>query len=716
MSAANLLAYEASPYLRQHAHDPVHWYPWGDAAFERARAEQKPLLVSIGYASCHWCHVMARESFQDPQVAALMNEKFVSVKVDREERPDVDAVYMAAVQALTGHGGWPLTVALTPAGEPFYGGTYFPPDDRHGAPSFTRVLGAVADAWEARRDQVERSARELTEALKGMERSLAGERVAARSLADQVTERLVAGEDKRHAGFGAAPKLPPHETLRLLLDHPTDRNLPLALRTLTAMAKGGLRDQLGGGFARYSVDAAWRVPHFEMMLYDNAAMLRNYATAYQLSGEVRARDVAYDVAGWLLRELAFDPDDVGASLAYAAPLRNKEGGTLPPEVGFYCALDADQEGEEGAYYAWSESEFRAAAGEHADLAAAHFGVSAVGPFEGRNVLHEAASTDELARRFELTEDQVADRLAEVRTRLLAARAARPRPRVDDKALASWNGLVLGALASAGRRLAEPELLDIARANARYLRARHWHDGRLWHMWRQGQRSVEGLVEDYAYVGLGLLELYRATLESEHLEWALALARQVMERFHDPAGGFFSTAADMQRLVVRPKGYVDAATPSENAAAAELVWWAARYTDDAAMAAAARGALEGVEPAVLQAPQAFSSSLRVLLLQEGPQREVVLAGEPGTAALDELLARWRRYDDGSAVVLLVDGEEAVTLALPLAAGRAQAASSRVDGAGATGYVCEEGVCRLPAEAPDAFERALLEVGFVPLSAH
>lgn len=713
MSSGNLLAGAASPYLRQHAADPVHWHPWGDEAFARARAEQKPLLVSIGYASCHWCHVMARESFQDPNIAALMNQNFVSVKVDREERPDVDAVYMAAVQALTGHGGWPLTVALTPAGEPFYGGTYFPPDDRHGVPSFRRVLGAVTEAWEARRPQVEQSAQELTEALKVMGNSLspeAGSAVPAATLAVQVTDRLEEAEDGAHAGFGAAPKFPPHESLRLLLAYPTDRNLPLALRALTAMFKGGIRDQLGGGFARYSVDAAWRVPHFEMMLYDNAAMLRNYAVAYSRSGQVALRDVAYDVAGWLMRELAFDPQAGGGTLrSVKAPSRHGEGGPLPNQIGFFSALDADQDGEEGAYYAWSEREFHDAAGAHAELAAAFYGVEAAGVFEGRNVLHQALEVQDLAARFGLDEHETRDRLAQARNSLSQARAQRSAPAIDDKALASWNGLALGALATAGRLLAEPELLAIASANARFLRQHLWHGGRLWHMWRQGQRSVEGLVEDYAFVGLGLLELYRATLDGQHLKWALELAEQVALRFHDPGGGYFSTASDMQRLVVRPKGYVDAATPSENAAAAQLVWWAARYLDDAGLARQARTALQGIEGAVLRAPQAFSSSLRALLQVEGPQREVVLSGTLGEPALEELLARWRRYDDGSALVLLVGQAGAWPAQLPLAQGRTVAAGTNATSA-ATAYVCEGGVCSLPATTPDEFESRLQAAGF------
>lgn len=709
MSASNLLASEASPYLRQHAHDPVWWQPWGDAAFARAKAEQKPVLLSIGYASCHWCHVMQRESFQDPDVAAFMNKKFVSVKVDREERPDVDAVYMAAVQALTGQGGWPLTVALTPDGEPFHGGTYFPAQDRIGMPSFTRVLAAIVEAWEERRQRVEHSASELAAGLRDMELPPGGQGVVVRGRQDELTHRLEAREDPVNGGFGGAPKFPPHETIRMLLAQPTAGSLALAMRTLDAMQRGGLKDQLGGGFARYSVDAAWRVPHFEMMLYDNAAMLRNYATAYHLTGETWAREVAHGVAGWLMRELAFDPDaDPDAS-------GGTESHASPRQIGFYCALDADQQGEEGAYYVWSQEEFRRTAAEDADLAAAHYGVVPGGPFEGKNVLYEAADEQALSARFRLEPEKVHTRLERVRQRLLAVRGGRPKPHVDDKALASWNGLALGALASAGRQLVDPELLEHARATARYLRARHWHDGRLWHMWRQGQRSVEGLLEDYAYVGLGLLELYRATLEGEHLAWALELARHVAERFHDPAGGYFITAADMQRLIVRPKGYPDAATPGENAAAAELVWWAARYQDDEALAAQANQALQGIAPTALQAPQVFASTLRVLLQQERPEREVVLAGVPGSAALDELLARWRRYDDGTALVLLVGDEGEWPAELPLAEGRTLDPGAAVPAAQATGYVCESGACRLPAPDPEAFERALLEAGFAPLNA-
>ncbi len=709
-SEGNRLRDEASPYLRQHASNPVDWYPWGDAAFERARAERKPILLSIGYASCHWCHVMARESFQDPAVAQLMNERFVNVKVDREERPDVDAVYMAAVQALTGHGGWPLTVALTPAGEPFYGGTYFPPEDRHGAPAFTRVLNAISEAWEARRGEVEASAAELTDALKRMERSLAAgpDDEAVDELYATALTVLERSEDRQHGGFGEAPKFPPHEALRLLLARQGERELDLALRTLRAMAQGGIHDQLGGGFARYSVDAKWHVPHFEMMLYDNAAMLRNYAAAYSRSGDHALRDVAYGVVGWLQRTLAFDPEGDGRPLGGASPERGGQGHGLPAEVGFFSALDADQEGREGAFYVWTEEELRQAAGPDADLAVEAFGVTTPGTFEGTNVLRAAAPLQELEQRHALEGAQLKKRLEGVKERLLRARAERTAPAVDDKALASWNGLMLGALATAGRLLAEPEMLELARANARFLRSRLWEDGRLWHLWRQGQRSVEGLLEDYAYVGLGLLDLYRATLENEWLEWALELAEVVTARFHDPEGGYFSTSADMQALVVRPKGYIDAATPSENAAAAELVWWAARYLDDAARVRQAEQALAGIGPAVRQAPQAFASSLRTLSLMHEEPRETIFAGTPGSSALEELVAQWRRFDDGGTLVLLLDGSAEWQAALPLAEGRLPDPVAGEEVAAA--YVCSGGVCQLPAREPAQFEQQLREAGF------
>lgn len=700
----NELADEPSLYLRQHAGDPVHWLPWGEHAFERARQLGKPVLVSIGYSSCHWCHVMARESFRDPKVAALMNEKFVSVKVDREERPDVDAVYMAAVQALTGHGGWPLTVALTPTGQPFFGGTYFPPEGRHGTPSFTRVLNAVADAWDARRQEVEESAQELTGALKRLELPLGGGQPgAAAELARQVTARLASIEDRPNAGFGGAPKFPPHETVRLLLAHPADENLGLALRCLRAMARGGIRDQLGGGFARYSVDEAWRVPHFEMMLYDNAAMLRNYATAYALTGDEELRQVALGVADWLVRELGFDPGRTDAG---------KYGGA---ELGFYSALDADQDGAEGAYYVWTEEELRTvitAAGATdaplmADLAAAFYDVVTPGLFEGANVLRQAASVTDLAHRFGISEDEAGGHLARAAEALRERRSRRTRPAVDDKALASWNGLALGALAAAGRLMHDERLLGLARANASFLRHHLWQGGRLWHVWSRGARTVEGLLEDYAYVGLGLLDLYRATFDADYLDWALELARQVATRFHDEDGGYFNTAAELRGLVVRPKGYPDAATPSENAAAAELVWWAGRYAGDSGQVAAATEALSGIEPAVVQAPQSFSASLRTLLLLQAEWREVLLVGEPESAELAALADCWRRFDDGAALVLQASSRRDWQARLPLTEGRLPADDEGT--APATAYVCANGACRLPVTDPHGLAEQLKQAG-------
>ncbi len=690
MAHGNRLAHELSPYLRQHAHNPVEWFPWGDAAFEAARSADKPLLLSIGYASCHWCHVMARESFEDPNVAALMNQHFVNVKVDREERPDVDAVYMAALQSMTGSGGWPLTMMLTPDGRPFYGGTYFPPTDRHGAPGFTRVLLSLAEAWSRRRDDVEAAAADLTQALGRLSASLpiASEPEPVEQLTVQALERLQQLEDHQHGGFGGAPKFPPHEVLKLLLTLPEQLGewpLESVQRTLDAMMAGGIFDQLGGGFARYSVDDGWRVPHFEKMLYDNAAMIGNLAGAYRRSGAERYRQAALSTVAWLEREMKVSPN--------------------LDEAAFYSAVSADSEGEEGKFYAWTEAELRAVVGKaDADLAALHFGVTTPGAFEGANVLRVAVPAAQLALDTGLSREEVAARLNAVKERLFEAREERVRPELDDKVLASWNGLLLASLADAGEALREPRLLELAHANVRFVRRHLWLDGRLWHLWRDGERRVEGLLEDYAYYGLGLLALYRATFDPKALMFALELADAVRERFHDPrGGGYFLTADGASELPVRPKGLVDAATPSENSAAAELVWWASRYRDDPAALSEADAALRGTDAAIAQAPQAFASSLRVRRLMAAPPRELVLAGDAGGRDLGRLLTVWRDQAGGpasSTVSLLLDGSDERLRSLPLAAGRWPES-----GDPARAYLCRGGVCALPVSDPQALEAQL-----------
>jgi len=674
MAEPNRLEHEPSPYLRQHAHDPVDWYPWGEEAFARARAEDRPVLLSIGYSTCHWCHVMARESFRDLQVASFMNREFVSVKVDREERPDVDAIYMAALQAMTGSGGWPLTMALTPFGEPFFGGTYFPPQDRPGAPSFRRVLTSLVAAWRTRRSDVEASAAELSSAL----RRLAappfqgdGPRRAAQELYDEALRRLARLEDEANGGFGDAPKFPSHEALRLLLESSDAASHDVALRALDAMSRGGICDQLGGGFFRYAVDAAWRVPHFEKMLYDNAGLLRAYVMAYALTGEARFSLPARRIVDWLVREMR------------------------APGGAFHSALDAESEGREGRYYVWTLTEFEAALEgmptSDVRLAAEHFGVQAAGPVAGASVPRIAVTAAELASAYGRPVDEVTLVVEEAARRLLQSRSTRVRPGTDDKVLTSWNGLMIGALADAGVYLREPRLVELAGAAAASLRATAWVDGRLWHSRRGEELRVEGLLEDYAYLGLGLLALYRATYDGGHLRWALRLADAVSERFGDPdEGGYFSTAVDSEPLLVRPKGFIDAATPSENAAAAELVWWAARYRDDRAALAASEAAVAGMGEAIARAPQAFASSLSLLQLQASRPREVVVVGRRGEAALEALLNEVRAYRRRGLLVLVVDGSGGELAALPLAEGRLGA----LERGGAEAFVCEGGACRLP----------------------
>ncbi|MBW7915318.1 MAG: thioredoxin domain-containing protein [Trueperaceae bacterium] len=674
MSERNRLAGEPSPYLAQHAADPVAWYPWGPEAFAAAAEADKPMLLSIGYSSCHWCHVMARESFRDPAVAALLNAEFVSVKVDREERPDVDAVYLAAVQVMTGSGGWPLTVIATPTGRPFFGGTYFPPEDGLGAPSFRRVLDAMVVAWRTRRADVEAAAADLASALVrlGAAPTPLDDAVAADALVATGTRRLRQLEDADEGGFGGAPKFPAHEAVRLLLASPDEVDRAVALRALDAMARGGVHDLLGGGFFRYAVDAAWRVPHFEKMLYDNAALLRAYARAYRLTGAERHRLAAEGIVAWL------------------------EGELRDPGGAFWCALDAEAGGREGGHYLWTRAELAAAvAGEvpngRLDLVASGLGVPPADALPAAATPRVAVSAAELARRADVTVEEVEDLLARARRAMLAARRRRERPAADAKVLTSWNGLLVAALADAATDLERPRLVALAGEVTAALRSSVWLEGRLWHSHTAGERRVEGLLEDYAYLGLGLLALHRATLDGAHLSWALELADVVTRRFADEeGGGWFNTAADAEPLLVRPKGLVDGATPSEYVAAAELVWWAARCRSDARAEAGARAAALAAAASAAREPLALASGLALAGLQARPGREVVLVGRPGDPALAELALAARRLAGPSDLVLLVDGRVPALTRLPLLEGRLGALA----GGAATAYVCVRGACRLP----------------------
>ncbi|HUJ92544.1 MAG TPA: thioredoxin domain-containing protein [Gaiellaceae bacterium] len=630
----NRLAGETSPYLLQHAGNPVDWYPWGDEAFAHARAEDKPLLLSIGYSACHWCHVMERESFEDEETAREMNEHFVSVKVDREERPDVDAVYMDAVVALTGQGGWPMTVFLTPDGEPFFGGTYFPPEPRHGMPAFRQVLGAVAEAYRDRRGDVARQAAVLVQALRdGAAREPSRESLTAELLLDAATV-LRSQYDAQWGGFGYAPKFPPASVVELLLRR---GELDLALGTLDGMAAGGMHDLVGGGFHRYSVDRQWLVPHFEKMLYDNALLVPAYLHAWVLTGTAAYGDVAARTVEYVLRELALD----GGGLA--------------------SAQDADTDGVEGLTFTWTAEELEAAIGPgRGEL---------LQPFEhGRSVLRGALTDDE-------------------RAALLAARELRPKPLRDDKAIASWNGLMLAALAEAGRRLERADWLAAATALAGFLLGPLSSGGRLHRTWRDGVAKGTGYLEDYANVAHGLYELHVATGDRRWLDESRRLALLAVQLFaDDERGGFFLTPADSEALVARQKGLEDTPTPSGNSMLAFVLVRLARIWGDDELERRAVGVLRLVRDAVARAPSAFGWALCALDLHLAAPRELAIVG----GADSEVARAALRGFDPNAVVAFGPAE-----GVPLLEGK-----TLVGGRPAV-YLCERFACRAPVTDPAAF---------------
>jgi uncharacterized protein YyaL (SSP411 family) len=616
----NRLAEETSPYLLQHADNPVDWYAWGEEALTRAREEDKPILLSIGYSACHWCHVMEHESFEDEATAALMNERFVSVKVDREERPDLDSVYMDAVVSLTGHGGWPMTVFLTPEGEPFFGGTYFPPEPRHGLPSFTQLLTAVAEAWRDRREQIQRDASSITEHLRrGAEASR--EPLTPSLLADAV--RGLGGTlDPVWGGFGNAPKFPPASTLEFLLRR---GELEPATKTLDAMALGGMYDLVGGGFHRYSVDREWLIPHFEKMLYDNALLIPAYLHAWVMTGNARYRQVVEQTADYLLRELQL------------------------PDGGFASAQDADTDGVEGLTYTWTDQD---------DVPP-----ELLRPFEhGRFVL-----------RGELDD--------ETRARLFAEREQRPKPSRDDKAVASWNGLTVAALAAAGRRLERDDLLDAARACAEFLLGPlSTPEGRLFRTWRAGQSRHAGVLDDYADVAHGLYELHVATGDLRWLQESRRLALLAVELFADEEdGGFFLTPVDGEPLVSRKKDFDDHPTPSGNSMLAYVLLRLARLWGDAELERRAVSVFRFVAPHLARAPSAFGHTLCALDLHFSPPREIAVIGPPDAEVARRSLAGF----DPNAVVAFGPSDE-----LPLLQGK-----DYVDGRPAV-YVCENFACQAP----------------------
>jgi uncharacterized protein len=596
---ANALAQESSPYLRQHQHNPVDWLPWGEYALRRAREEDRPLLVSIGYSSCHWCHVMERESFEDPVTARLMNESFVCVKVDREERPDVDAIYMEAVQGMTGHGGWPLNVFLTPEGAPFYGGTYFPPEPRHGMPSFSQVLQAIAETWRERSQEIRAGGLRVVEQLGGGARLEPSSAPISNEALDEAVALLKRSFDDRHGGFGGAPKFPQAPVLAFLLARARVQEREgdepgMALGTLTAMANGGIHDQLGGGFHRYSVDASWRIPHFEKMLYDNALLASAYLRGFTLSGDPRLQQVCRGTLDWALREMH------------------------GPEGGFYAALDADSDGVEGAFYVWTVVELRDALGADADAAILWFGATDAGNFEDPQ--HPQAGLNVLAAASAAPPAGQAER---IRGRLLDVRNQRTRPGLDDKRLTSWNALMISALADAGATLGEARYLDAARACAEFVLTELRDDrGRLLRSYRAGEGRLDAYLEDHAFLLEALIALFEASCEERWFREATALADTMIARFGDPRrGGFYSTAADAEALIARRKDLEDNPIPSGSSSAAQGLLRLAQLTGEGDYERQALGALALVGEIAPRHPAAFAYALQAMHWQLAPMRQI-----------------------------------------------------------------------------------------------
>jgi uncharacterized protein YyaL (SSP411 family) len=653
----NRLASETSPYLLQHAHNPVDWYPWGDEALQRARAENKPIFLSIGYAACHWCHVMERESFEDAETAEVLNDSFVPIKVDREERPDLDAIYMGAVQRMTGHGGWPMSVFLTPDGKPFYGGTYFPDQPRHGMPAFRQVLDGVSTAWRERQSEVVQAGTAVAQAISAEvgAAAQAGDQTLSAWVLDAAQAEIERGFDPRTGGWGGAPKFPQPMAIEFLLRRHVatgdERALAVARRSLDAMADGGIHDQLGGGFARYATDSIWLVPHFEKMLYDNAQLARVYVHAWQLTKDERYREVARQTLAFAEREL------------------------LTTDGGFAASLDADTDGEEGATYVWSKAEIDAELGPDAELFERVYGVTEEGNWEGHNILSRVA-----------WDESSAERLAVARARLLDRRNARPQPARDDKVLTAWNGLMMAAFADAAAAFDEPRLAEVAARAAELLLAKVRDEhGRLRRSWKDGRARHAGVLDDYAGLADGLLALYEATFDERWFVAARELLEIVLAHFVDPAGGFFDTADDHEQLIARPKGLQDNAVPSGGATASLALLRLASWTGAGHYRDAAVSAIRQVVALVPRYPTAFAQWLNALALGLADATEIAVAGDPRAASAGNLLAvvrsTYRPFavlaagePEGSAVPLLHDR--------PLREGRA------------TAYVCRNFACETP----------------------
>ena len=682
----NRLAQETSPYLLDHAHNPVDWYAWNDKALEKAKREDKPIFLSIGYAACHWCHVMAHESFEDEVTARFMNEHFVNIKVDREERPDLDSIYMNAVVALTGQGGWPMSVFLTPDGKPFYGGTYFPKTPRYGMPSFTNVLQGIANAWQNQRADIEHNGTEMQKALSesGVPRAEQEIPLTTRTL-ELALNQLARAFDSENGGWGGAPKFPQPMTLEFLIRMYTQTRDELILKmitfTLDKMARGGMYDQLGGGFHRYATDEIWLVPHFEKMLYDNAQLARVYLHAYQITDNEFYKRITTEILDYVAREMT---DANG---------------------GFYSSQDADSEGHEGKFFVWTPEEIRSVLGgsssgllivsktkqdvNDAQLVMDAFGVTARGNFEGKNILTRARDNDALAAMHNTNVEDVERRVEAARQKLLAARERRVKPARDEKILTGWNGLMLAAFAEAVRVLKRKDYEKVAKRNADFL-LNNLRDegGRLKRSYKDGQARLNGYLEDYANLAEGLLALYETTFDENYFEAARELGDSILAHFSDSRGGFFDTSDDHENLVVRPKDVQDNATPSGSAMAVMVLAKLAAFTGDARFADAVEQTIAPLQPALAQAPTGFAWWLCALNFELAPPKEIAIVGDDAQPLLDVVFGEyrpnqvvaWKRADADSAI--------------PLLEGRAMIDDK------VTAFVCQNFACQMPVTEAEA----------------
>ena len=679
----NRLIHETSPYLLQHAHNPVDWYAWGREALARARAENKPILLSIGYSSCHWCHVMERESFENEAVADLMNRHFVNVKVDREERPDLDDIYMAATLALNGgQGGWPMTVFLTPDQRPFFAGTYFPPTDRFGRPGFSTLLTQIAELWERRRDDLLEQAETLTAHLRERTGPAQSGNIGEEEIRAAVRE-LAAAFDPTYGGFGPAPKFPPSTQLGLLLRHHRRTGdaatLAMVTKTLDGMAQGGMYDQIGGGFARYSTDERWLVPHFEKMLYDNALLVRAYLEGFQATGQPFYARIAREILDYILREMT------------------------GPEGGFYSATDADSEGEEGKFFVWTPAQVEAVLGpEEGGRLCAYYDITDEGNWEGKSIPHTPRSVERVASRLGIRVDDLRRSLDEGRAKLYEARCRRVPPGLDDKILTAWNGMMVGVMAEGARVLGEPRYQAAAGRAADFLLGTlRRSDGRLLRTYRQGKAHLDGYLEDYAFLAEGLLDLYEAGADARYLREAGSLAERMVAGFGDEGGGFYDTAQDHEALIVRHKDGADGAIPSANAVAASVLARLAAHLGRADFRERAVGAIQAYGKAIAQHPRAFCKSLCVVdFLLEGPV-ELALCGTPGEPGYEALRAAVGSRYIPTRIVAHHDPTEGAAPDLPLLDGK-----GLVDGQAAL-YVCRGFACRAPVTDPAHLDRALAE---------